>query len=244
MRKLVGFLLTLALAVAPFGGAAFAHVKGEDGNKHGHFIKGAVTVDGSTITASGKVASTQTVVKGLEGKWRFSLVNQENKTVDSKVTPVSGKGNSAQATFKDVAPGVYKVVIVYNGKIRDKGQEKARDHEPLRFVKRNLMVAEKPAEEPQQPGDNGGKGDDQQPGNDDEKGDDQQPGNNDSKNGAQQPGGNDNKGTSGTITNPGSGSQQGGQLPKTATSLPLNAMIGGLLTLAGGAILFARRLVG
>ena len=49
----------------------------------------------------------------------------------------------------------------------------------------------------------------------------------------------------GKINNPGSGGKQpaGGELPKTATSFPLNAMLGGLLTLAGAGILFARKLV-
>ena len=236
------FLFALAVAAVPFGGV-FAHVK--EGNSNGHFIKGTVTVEGDTIKASGTVASTNTKVRRVEdGKWRFSLVNQNDKTVDAKVIPASGKGKSAEVTFKDVAKGVYRVVIAYNGGVLDKGRTKAQPHE-LRFVKSNLMVTGETQEEPQDPGnDNDGKDNDNS---------------NDDKNGTQQPDGNDGKGTnggnsqsgnngksSGTISNSGSGSQQatGGKLPKTATSLPMNAMIGGLLTLAGGAILFARRLVG
>jgi len=41
----------------------------------------------------------------------------------------------------------------------------------------------------------------------------------------------------------GGNQQTGGQLPKTATNFPMNALMGVLLTLAGGFILVARRLI-
>lgn len=52
-----------------------------------------------------------------------------------------------------------------------------------------------------------------------------------------------NGGKDGKIENPKGGNQApaGGKLPKTATDLPTNALIGGLLTVAGGALLMARR---
>src|SRR5690606_28591545 len=76
-----------------------------------------------------------------------------------------------------------------------------------------------------------GKGNDDKGEGDGGKGDD--------KGGATPP-----KGGDGKINNPGSGGKQpaGGELPKTATSFPLNTLLGALIALAGGALLVARRL--
>ena len=77
----------------------------------------------------------------------------------------------------------------------------------------------------------GGKGNDDKGKGDGGKGDD--------KGGATPP-----KGGDGKINNPGSGGKQpaGGELPKTATNLPMNVLLGGLMVLAGVATLVARRL--
>lgn len=248
MRKLASFLLAFALAVIPFG-AAFA-TKGNQGPSYKLEVSADVGENSVTATAEVKLERGRDwdAPKKANGTFTFILLKGEEE-VDSKTANINYGNDTTKAsvTFDNVQPGEYTVRASFDGKLKtEKGREK-------RHIKLSSSIdckieepqsPEEPKEEPKQPEQP------QQPGNNDG----QNGSNNDGKNGAQQPGGNENKGTNGgstnnggqggTIQNPGSGNQQGGQLPKTATSLPMNAMIGGLLTLAGGAILFARRLVG
>ena len=88
---------------------------------------------------------------------------------------------------------------------------------------------------------NGGNDDNDGNGGDNGSGDDNNgnQGGNDNKGGDDSKGSDDNKG--GSVNKPGS-SQQGGKLPKTATSYPTLALIG-LVILAAGVGLLARRVI-
>jgi len=250
MRKLSSFILALALAVVPFGGAAFAG-KGPE-----YTLAVSKSVDGSSVTATAEVKKTgEGSVRKVEGKFVFKL-KQGRTTVAKKEVEVKFNQNTTKAstTFEDVKPGFYKVEASFSGKVK-LGRNNIKH--VGRISNHSFAKVEAPQPPNEEPGDgdgddNNGDGDnngDNNGGNDDQNGDD--------NNNGQQPGGNGGKGddngdnngkdgSSGTIQNPGSGNNPatGGKLPKTATSLPLNAMLGGLLALAGGTILFARRLVG
>ena len=228
MRKLVGFLLALALAVAPFGGAVFA--KGPE-----YKLAVSASADGNVVTATAEVQKQG--IKKVDGVFVFKL--KKGKKVISKKANVSFKDNTtkASATFEGLKDGRYKVEASFNGR--------AKIGKYIKGVRGLVASSYIKVAVPQQPG---GDDDQQQPGGDDDQ---QQPGGNDDQ---QQPGGSDdqhqpgnndggNKG--GTVQNPGSGNQQpaGGKLPKTATNLPLNSLLGALSILAGAGLLIARRLV-
>lgn len=239
MRKLASFLLAFALAVIPFG-AAFAG-KGPE-----YTLAVSKSVDGSSVTATAEVKKTgEGSVRKVEGKFVFKL-KQGRTTVAKKEVEVKFNQNTTKAstTFEDVKPGFYKVEASFSGKVK-LGRNNIKH--VGRISNHSFAKVEAPQPPNEEPG--GDDNNDDNNNNDDQNGDDnnngQQPGENDGK-GDDNGDNNGKDGSSGTIQNPGSGNNPatGGKLPKTATSLPLNAMLGGLLTLAGGAILFARRLVG
>ena len=255
MKKLFLFLFALTVAALPFGNAAFARV---------HFgptfkVSLSVNAEGDSITATSQVKLDRghekyhpTVAVGF---FDFYLYKGDKRVAkETKRTTWDDKTTKATVKFDGLAPGSYKVVATFKGEVKSWNGEKHQVKDYIKTDKRCKIEA--PQEEPQEPGD--GDGDDNN-GDGDNNGNNN--GGNDGQNGdnnnGKQPEGNDGKGddngdnngkdgNSGTIQNPGSGNNPatGGKLPKTATSLPLNAMLGGLLTLAGGAILFARRLVG
>jgi len=244
MRKLVGFLLTLALAVAPFGGAVFA--KGPE-----YKLAVSASADGNVVTATAEVQKQG--IKKVDGVFVFKL--KKGKKVISKKANVSFKDNTtkASATFEGLKDGRYKVEASFNGKAKI-----GKYIKDVRGLAASSYIKVAVPQQPQEPGDGDAGGDDgQQPGGDDDQqqpggnddqqqpgGDDdqQQPGGDDDQ---QQPGNNDGGSKGGTVQNPGSGNQQpaGGKLPKTATNLPLNSLLGALSILAGAGLLIARRLV-
>lgn len=258
MKKLFLFLFALTVAVLPFGNAAFARV---------HFgptfkVSLSVNAEGDSITATSQVKLDRghekyrpTVAVGF---FDFYLYKGDKRVAkETKRTTWDDKTTKVTVKFDGLAPGSYKVVATFKGEVKSWNGEK---HQVKDYIKTDkhckIEAPQEEPQEPQEPGDGDGddnNGDGDNNGNNNGGNDGQ---NRDNNNNGKQPEGNDGKGgdngdnngkdgNSGTIQNPGSGNNPatGGKLPKTATNLPLNAMLGGLLTLAGGAILFSRRLV-
>ena len=229
MKKFFVFLFALAVAVVPFGDA-FA-TKGSQGPSYKLEVGADVGENSVTATAEVKLEHGRDwdAPKKVNGTFTFILLKGEEE-VDSKTANINYGNDTTKAsvTFENVQPGEYTVRASFDGKLKtEKGREK-RDIKLSSSIDCKIeepQSPEEPKEEPKQP---------EQP---------QQPGGNDNKNGTKQPG-NNQGGNNGGSNKGGSGNQQpaGGKLPKTATNLPLNAMLGALIALAGGALLVARRL--
>lgn len=163
-------------------------------------------------------AFTKRLVSGKKVELEFDV--QERDKYGRLLAYVYVGGKSVQEVL--LAEGLAKV-SVYPPNV--KYVDKYRAIEKKAKEAKKGIWSDKPCAE------DDGKGNDDKGKGDGGKGDD--------KGGATPP-----KGGDGKINNPGSGGKQpaGGELPKTATSFPLNTLLGALIALAGGALLVARRL--